>query len=144
MPGFMEIEGSLKKRLAVPFLSWKARFPPGRRVVRAEEVAFEIGDELSLAINYDRVERMHEQRFFRIKIHVEPACHLLDLWQRSSEKMPSPRIRPPGARIVGKGRWLIVRRINYDTQQNEIAAHACAKALLQLAEVIRQAKAVIG
>ena len=81
------------------------------QLLRGELIAFEVRGQLSLPIYDNSVKGVGHEAFVGPGIHAKPAAHLLDIRNRSRQKVPGSGIGFPG---LGGGRQnfgLIVRRI---------------------------------
>src|SRR6516165_4537727 len=109
-----------------------------------ELISFEIGRQLSLTIDDQRVQRMNQLPFIGEEGHSKSFTEFLNFRGRAAQKVPPFRVNVPGASVLGECVRLVMDGVEADRQQNQIAAHFAGKALLQPREVIREPEAKIG
>ena len=82
-----------------------------------ELISFEIGRQLSLAIDDQRVQRMNQLSFIREKGHSEPFTEFLDFCGRPGQKAPPFCVNVPRARVLGERFRLVMDGVEADGQQ---------------------------
>jgi hypothetical protein len=105
-------------------------------LVGGELVAFDIRDQLAIAINNSRMQGVIHQAFVREEVHSEHVGDAAYLDFRTSQEVPSFWISLPGSRVAGQDLRAVALRIEGDGEQHKIAARCCLKPPLKYAKVI--------
>src|SRR5215831_3583297 len=88
------------------------------------------------------MKRMGQLSFVLPELHAKLPGDALHIRERSSQEVPPPGTRGPGARVLRERVALIERWIDRNRQEDEVVAQSLFETPLQLAEVARKPEAV--
>ena len=129
-------------RCLIILLAGKQRFHIVSQLPGGELVAFEIGGQAALAINYQGVQRVRYVEIGGPEIQAEAARNGLHFVEWSGEEVPGFRIGFPGRCVFFEDCGLVVDRVKADAEEDEVTAHAAGETLVQLAEVVGEPRVV--